>query len=726
MNLSPLLFCVIVAGAAGLPNRRSTDQIVCETDACRLVGRSIQRSIDKSVDPCTNFYGYGCGLWPKENPLPSTDVEWSTMHLIDLRTSLRLKEILVTESEYDSLEPIKKLKQYYRSCMDEDAIEKRGLEPIQSMVDANGGWPIQSGYQESNNYTWQEIDNNYMQMFLTSSFFQFDFVPDEEDATKFILKVSQTIISFLEHEIVKSSERLFYVSDINRMSYVLVAFKKHKGIEIVTENFTADVMELLSFQEDLKNISEYEEETHKGMKKVWDKMTIAELQEYYDQTGIQHPTAQINWLHKIQELLKPVNKVIDASYPVLVENKHLFHKLAHLLDATPSHVIVSYIQWNLISQSLPYLDKRMRDIEFESSYLGYKNVTEQKPRWKTCIADIPLQDALSVLFVKKYHSLETVMAVHDMLNDLKIEMKERILNSEWTNDNAKNFMIDKIDNIVSLIGYPSWYRTNETALIERYEGLEIGENYFKNRIASLIYENHRELMDYQESPIDRLKWRVSSLSINAFYSPQMNTIIIPAAEIQDPFFTPGMPLAVNYGAMGMIVGHELAHSFDTTGIEYDKFGNKITSDAETTEAYDERVKCFIDQYSNFTLVAEDKDGESVQLNGLFTKDENVADNIGVEIAFAAFQKRKLLTGPQPKLPGLTDVSDEQLFFLSFANTWCMTTTEKYVRASANSDDHSPNKFRILGTVANMATFSNVFNCPVHSPLNSDSKCTLWK
>ncbi|XP_011135113.1 endothelin-converting enzyme homolog [Harpegnathos saltator] len=724
MIILPLLFCVVVASVAGLPNRRSTDYTICETDACRAVGESILHSIDKTVDPCTNFYEYGCGLWPMNNPIPSNDVVWSTNHVLDLKTALRLKEVLEEESEYDNVDPIKKVKQYYRSCMDEDAIEKEGLEPIQAMLDANGGWPIQWGNQESNgNRTWQEIDIIYMKKFFTGSFLEFAFIPEEEDATKNILAISQGKASYIEDEIVKRSERLFPASDVHKVVGVLKEFKKHKGIETPKENFTADVTELLTFQENLNNISEYEEQIQIGMKKVQDRMTIAELQEYYDQAGTKNPTAQINWLHLIQELLESTGKTIDSSYPVLVYNKHLLHKLAYLLDDTPEHVIVSYIQWQLVSQLLPYLTKQMRNVNFEANYIGY-NVTEQKPRWQMCVSDISLQDALSVLFIKKYHSPDTITAVTDMLNDLKVEMKKRILNSKWTNDKAKNFMTEKIDNIISLIGYPSWY-SNETAIIERYLGLEIGENYLKNKLDSITYENKKKLQNYMK-PIDRSEWHVSPVTLNAFYAGPLNLMVIPAAEVQDPYFTPGMPLAVNYGTIGMVVGHELAHSFDTTGIEYDKVGNRITSDTETSEAFDERVKCFIDQYNNFTLVEVGEDGEPVHLNGQLTKDENVADNIGVEVAFAAFQKRKLATGPQPKLPGLTDISDEQLFFLSFANSWCIATTEDYEAASANKDDHSPNKFRILGTVANMETFSNAFNCPVDSLLNQSPKCTLWK
>ncbi|XP_014469079.1 PREDICTED: endothelin-converting enzyme 1-like isoform X2 [Dinoponera quadriceps] len=663
MTFLPLLFCVIIAGAVGLPRRRSTEYTVCESEVCRKVGESIRRDMNDSYEPCTNFYEYGCGLRLENNRTQSNDVEWSEKHILDLksRISHRLKEILEEQSEYDDLPPIKMMKQYYRSCIDEDAIEKHGLEPIQKLLDAKGGWPIQLGNHEASNYTWQEVDDYYLQMFLASSFIAIRYTPQKENATNLILTVKVGTTYFLMKTIGK---KRFVYWETDRLVNVLRAFKRHIGTDVPIENYIADISDIIKFSRNFRNISQYEMNAKKVNEQDYDIMTIAELQGYYDLAGTQQPTAQVNLLQKIQLLFKSSNITVDVSTPVLVQNKHLLHQLAHLLGATPPHVIVNYIHWNVVNQFLPYLTKEMRDINFETTYMEY--ITKQKPRWEICVEDTGLEEALSFLFIKKYNMENMITGVTEMLDNIKTEMKRHILNSTWTSASAKHFMIDKIDNVISLIGYSNWYN-NQTALIEYYEGLEVGESYFKNKVATTVFKTKRILKDYLK-PMNRTKWIFAPITFNAAYAHQMNSMIIPAAVVQDPYFAPDIPLAINYGAIGMIIGHELAHSVDSTGMKYNKFGNEITMDVETAQAYKERMKCFIDQYNNYTLTAANEYRAAIQLDGVFTRNENIADNIGLEIAFAAFQRHKLTAGSQPRLTGLTDINDEQLFFLSFANS----------------------------------------------------------
>ncbi|XP_019695800.2 neprilysin-4 isoform X2 [Harpegnathos saltator] len=659
MSLLPLFLYIAVVEVAAFPDRRPANYNVCETDACRTVGQMIQRGIDYSSDPCDNFYNYGCGSWAANNPMPPSALTWDTDELYVMKIDRRLKEILEERSKYDELPPVQKLKQYYRSCMDEDAIEKEGLAPVMTMLDATGGWPIIMEKADTNmeNFTWQDIDNAYIQLFTLSSFFEINYEPDDEDSNRNIL----TII---------------------RKSY---------------------------------------EDVFKGLETNHTKMTISELQEYYDLAETENTTSKINWLQTVQSIYNNVNVSINASEPMIVYNKELLYELAYLLDETSPRILVNFIQWNIVRQLVPFLTKDIRDIDFKSTHEDY-NVTEQEPRWKRCIEEIPLQDALSYLYIKKYNTTHNIKAATEMVEEMKTELKKHTLHSKWMDNNTKEFIISKIDNLIQLIGYPEWYN-NQTALIKRYEGLQIGQNYFKNILTVVIYEIRRFLKEFRE-PVDKYEWLSSPLVKNSFYDTSINAINIPLSEIQDPYFTPGMPLAFDYGSVGMIIGHELTHSFDNTGIQRDKFGNKYSQHSKKmNEAYEEKLECFVDQYNNFTMITTD--GHE-QINGLLTRNENVADNIGLEIAFTTFKKLLLTAGPQPKLPGLMNVTDEQLFFLSYVNAWCETSRDFYEGDHINNDVHASSRFRTVGSAANMVSFSKAFNCSVNSPMNRKSKCNLWK
>ncbi|XP_032676208.1 membrane metallo-endopeptidase-like 1 isoform X2 [Odontomachus brunneus] len=728
MYLLPLLFCITVVEPINVFNRTSTDYIVCESDACREIGKAIQRGINNSLDPCANFYDYGCGSWPTNNPIPPSELQWDMDDLYILKINRRVKALLEEESEYDELPPIKMLKQYYRSCMDEDAIERQGLAPIMALLESNGGWPVLMKREGTNlNFTWQKIDNVYNWLFGGSSFFKISHEADEVDSTRNILTVSiDDDTSFTEDEL-DEEDNVSLDTSLIKMRKTIKAFATYKRIKRNKKNRNKEITRLREFQERFEDITECSnEETLQGMEINQTKMTISELQKYYDSAETQHASAKINWLETIQFIYQNVNVSIDASEPVLVYNKELLHELAYLLDDTSPRVLVNFIQWNIVNKFMPYLNKELRDINFESNYQQY-NVTEQKPRWETCVKDIPLIDALSYLYTRKYNLTNNIKAVIEMIEEIRTEMKVRILHSKWINNSTKEFMIAKMDNLILQIGYPKWYN-NQTALIEHYEELSVQNDYFENYLSNLIYKKKKLRMRFRE-PIDKYEWAESPLIKNSFYDPSTNGIIIPIAEIQDPFFTPGMPLAVNYGGIGMIVGHELAHSFDSIGMLYDEFGNKFSwHTKETNKAYEEKVKCFVDQYDNFTFDTtndEDEDEEPIQINGLLTKNENIADNVGLEVAFAAFQKRLLTERPQPRLPGLTNITDEQLFFLSYANAWCTTSRESYEKNNANIDIHTPPRFRIIGSTANMASFSSAFNCAVDSPMNRESKCSLW-
>ncbi|XP_025160121.1 endothelin-converting enzyme 1-like isoform X2 [Harpegnathos saltator] len=720
MSLLPLFLCIAVVEVSAFPNRRPINYTICETDACHTVGQMIQRGINYSSDPCDNFYNYGCGSWAANNPMPPSALYWNTDKVYIMKINRRLKELLEERSKHDKLPPIRKLKQYYRSCMDEDAIEKEGLEPMMTMLDATGGWPIIMENEGTNleNYTWQDIDNAYIPIFGFSSFVDISYEPDDENSNYNILMINIDKISLTENKLY--SERvLFSNPDLTKMEEIIKAFAKYKGAKINTNRMDKEIEDLFLFEEKFKDIIRKSyENVFKGLEINRTKMTISELQEYYDLAKTENTTSKINWLQTLQSVYNSVNVSINASEPVNVYNKKLLHKLAYLLDATSPRILVNFVQWDIVRKLVPFLTKSVRDIDFKSTHEKY-NVTEQKPRWETCVQEIPFQNALSYLYVKNYNITHNIKAVIEMIEEIKTELKKHTLHSKWMDNNTKEFIVSKIDNLVQLIGHPEWYN-NQTALIKRYEGFQIGQNYFKNVLTVVIYELRRFLKEFRK-PVNKYEWFYFPLDKNSYYD-QSN---VPISEIQDPYFAPGMPLAFNYGSVGTVIGHELTHSFDTTGMQHDKFGNKYSQHSKKmNEAYKERLKCFVDQYNNFTIIRTD--GYEERVNGLLTRNENVADNTGLEIAFATFKRLLLTAGPQPKLPGLTNVTDEQLFFLSYINAWCGTSRNFYEEDYINNDVHTFPRFRTIGSASNFVSFSKVYNCSVNSPMNRQSKCNLWK
>ncbi|XP_025160122.1 endothelin-converting enzyme 1-like isoform X3 [Harpegnathos saltator] len=684
----------------------------------------IQRGINYSSDPCDNFYNYGCGSWAANNPMPPSALYWNTDKVYIMKINRRLKELLEERSKHDKLPPIRKLKQYYRSCMDEDAIEKEGLEPMMTMLDATGGWPIIMENEGTNleNYTWQDIDNAYIPIFGFSSFVDISYEPDDENSNYNILMINIDKISLTENKLY--SERvLFSNPDLTKMEEIIKAFAKYKGAKINTNRMDKEIEDLFLFEEKFKDIIRKSyENVFKGLEINRTKMTISELQEYYDLAKTENTTSKINWLQTLQSVYNSVNVSINASEPVNVYNKKLLHKLAYLLDATSPRILVNFVQWDIVRKLVPFLTKSVRDIDFKSTHEKY-NVTEQKPRWETCVQEIPFQNALSYLYVKNYNITHNIKAVIEMIEEIKTELKKHTLHSKWMDNNTKEFIVSKIDNLVQLIGHPEWYN-NQTALIKRYEGFQIGQNYFKNVLTVVIYELRRFLKEFRK-PVNKYEWFYFPLDKNSYYDQSSNGINVPISEIQDPYFAPGMPLAFNYGSVGTVIGHELTHSFDTTGMQHDKFGNKYSQHSKKmNEAYKERLKCFVDQYNNFTIIRTD--GYEERVNGLLTRNENVADNTGLEIAFATFKRLLLTAGPQPKLPGLTNVTDEQLFFLSYINAWCGTSRNFYEEDYINNDVHTFPRFRTIGSASNFVSFSKVYNCSVNSPMNRQSKCNLWK
>nr|XP_033333845.1 membrane metallo-endopeptidase-like 1 isoform X1 [Megalopta genalis] len=696
---------------------------VCETVYCNEIARKLLQSMDPTVDPCEDFHEYSCGSWHKHNPIPDNEVEWSEDQVIMAKTYKRIKDVLEEPDKSTDIPPVKMARKLYRSCMNVDAIERRGIKPIQDILDSTGGWPMAMPLKawNSHKFPWQRVDRNHMVLIGNSAFYNIEYEVDQEDTKRYVLTIDQDTEYPLSSK--KDVVKVFNDNDTYALGIyrIIQIFARDKGYHVHQNQIINDVAEMVSFEIDLLNIIETDKESH-AAEDDYKRMTIDELQKWYNSSGVKSPTARINFLEEMQYVFKWANISITADEPIVAYNPVFLHKLARLLGNTSQRVLVNYVQWNMVNKFLSYTTQEMRSIAFNMSYSSY-NISNYMPRWEVCIINMQMQNAVSYLFVKKYITNSVIDKLKEMVLRIREELGDRIMRARWLSESVKNSLHRKLYSVVTQIGYPEWYKDDQ-AVIEFYEGLKISTDYFQNLLNCAAHELIRGLKEFRGIVV-RTEWMDYPITVNAFYTQTLNAIIIPAAEVQEPYFTPLLPDAINYAATGFVIGHELSHSFDNEGIKFDVDGYKsgwISQDV--MDEYEERATCFVNQFSNYTLNVTDEEGNYLQLDGELTENENLADSVGAHVAYSAY-KRLAEHKSEMKLPGLEHLTDDQLFFLEFANAWCHYVRPEYEADIVNSDEHSPPRYRIIGSLSNMAAFSEAFQCKRNSPMNPRHKCNLW-
>nr|XP_012141945.1 PREDICTED: neprilysin-11-like [Megachile rotundata] len=702
---------------------RYREHRICETTYCNEIARKILRNRNVEVDPCEDFYEHACGLWKEHNPIPDNEVEWSEDQIVMEKTHKRIRDALEERDDPMDISPVKMARKLYRSCMDEDAIEKRGITPIQEILDQTGGWPMAMPLSEwnSNKFPWQKIDKHYVRLIGNSAFYNIEYEVDQNNTKRYVLTLDQDTEYPLSTK--RDINKVFYDDDIYALSiyHIIQAFAQDKGYRLDRRQLAIDIAKMMYFEIDLLQIIEIGKEVHTASDN-FERMTIKELQEFYNKTGITASTAKIDFLDLIRHAFSLANISINASEPIIVYNPEFLQKLARLLANTPERVLVNYIQWNMVDKFLLYTTREMRDLKFNMSFSSY-NISNYMPRWQICVFNMRMKNAISYMFVKQHISDNIVHEATKMVRKIKEELMHHIMQARWLPTSMKLILVEKMENLETQIGYPDWYK-NDTAVTAYYENLTIGSDYFENMLKCAEDELIKSLKEFRGT-VAKEQWLDYPVTVNAFYTQTVNAILIPAAELQEPFFTPLLPDAINYGTTGFVIGHELSHSLDNEGIKFDKDGYKVSwSSHNAAEEYEKKAACFVDQYDNYTLDIKDKSGHQIKVDGQLTEDENMADSIGIQIAYSAFKtatKHKI----QTRLPGLEHVSSDELFFLAFANSWCSSARPEYEADVVNSDEHSPPKFRIIGSLSNMAAFAKTFRCPRNSSMNPRHKCTLW-
>jgi predicted metalloendopeptidase len=644
-------------------------------------------AIDKTIDPCVDFYQYSCGNWMKNNPIPADKSSWGRFYELRERNIYILHDILEqaqASSKHDAIE--QKVGDYYAACMDETVVEKRGTEPLASTMSAIAAVK-----------TKPELISQVgaMQRDGINTLFTFGQMPDMHDSRATIANLDQGGLTL--------PDRDYYIKDDAKSVETRQKYLQHvqKMLELIGDKpdaAAAEAKTVLAVETGLAKSSmdrtaRRDPKTRDHIMETAEAVTLApnfELAEYFVNSGAPKFTS------------------------LNVSNPDFFKEVNQQLNSTSLDDWKTYLRWRALDTYAPILPKAFVDEDFQFNGVYMSGQKEIETRWKRCVksTDQNLGMALGQLYVDKTFGPEGKARTLKMVQAIEAAMHQDIGQLTWMSDTTKQKAYEKLNAIVNNIGYPDKWRDYSTVVVKR-------DDYAGNVNRASAFEVQRQLNKI-DKPTDKKDWGMTPPTVNAYYRANMNDINFPAGILQPPFYGKTMDDAVNYGAIGVVIGHELTHGFDDQGRKYDADGNlKDWWTPEDAKAFEERASCTADEYSGFVAVKDDK-GE-VKLNGRLTLGENTADNGGLKLAYIALTN---IIGNTPVKP-IDGYTPQQRFFIAYGQIWCQNVTDQRARQLAIIDSHSPGRWRVNGVVQNSAAFEEAFGCKAGQPMVSKNACRVW-
>uniref|UniRef100_A0A3B3CPN2 Membrane metallo-endopeptidase-like 1 n=1 Tax=Oryzias melastigma TaxID=30732 RepID=A0A3B3CPN2_ORYME len=638
--------------------------------------------MDKSVEPCDNFYRYACGGWLERHVIPETSSRHSVFDILRDKLEIVLKGVLEMTSEADR-DAIKKAKVLYSSCMNEK--ETWSLESTLAILTAHFHKKV------------------ILDMYVWT---------DDRDSQRHIIYIDQPGLGM--------PSRDYYFNDGNYKKAYLQFMVSIAKITRDDRNLTQDedrvweeMMQVLELETDIANATSPAEE-RQDVTVLYNKMTMSELQSTFSLNGF-------NWTKFIHGVLSSVSIDIQREEEVVVYSAPYLQKLDEVLSRHSVRTMQNYLIWQLIIDRVSSLSRRFKDARARYRKTLY-GTTVEDAWWRECVRYVQssMENAVGALYVRETFAGESKQMVSNLISKIQQAYVETLEELNWMDDASKEKAREKAMAMKEHIGYPDHILEEDNQKLDQ-EYLNFSEeNYFENILENLKSEAHKSLKKLRE-PVDPDLWIIGAAVVNAFYSPNRNQIVFPAGILQPPFFSKHQHQALNFGGIGMVIGHEITHGFDDNGRNFDKDGNMLNWWSNySAEHFKEQSQCMVQQYGNFNW----KLAGGQNVSGISTLGENIADNGGVRQAYKAYLKWMEMEGEEPRLPGL-DMDHKQLFFLNFAQVWCGAYRPEYASQSIKTDSHSPLEYRVLGSLQNFEAFSEAFQCQKGSQMNPELKCRVW-
>lgn len=642
-------------------------------------------NIDKTVDPCTDFYQYACGNWMKAAEIPPDQPEWVSFIEIDERNKVTLRDILEKASVPNPGRSAidQKIGDYYSSCMDEKSADAKGLDPLKPELARIAAVKDKAALIDAIARV-HLIGPNPLFRFYSSS----------------DLHNADMVIAYVDQGGLTLPDRDYYIKDDAKMTEM----RKHL-VEYATQMFRLAGQTPQQAAESAQTVLRIET----GLAKA-----------SMDRTLRRDPKNRDHKMSRDQAVSLASNFYLnryfsDTGAPSFselnVSNPEFFKQVNGLIESEPLDAWKTYVSWHMLDDAAPWLSKPFVDTNFKmKQYLtGQAEIQE---RWKRCVdsTDNGLGEALGQRYVERTFGAEGKQRMLKMVDALEKSLDEDIRTLPWMTEETKKQAKIKLEAIRNKIGYPDVWRDYSKLTIER--GDLMGNFLRANEFES------RRIIAKIGKPLDRKEWGMTPPTVNAYYNGSRNEIVFPAGILQPPFFDKSMDDAINFGGIGVVIGHELTHGFDDQGRKFDPQGNlRDWWTPQDGQEFEKRASCVADEYGSFVAV------DDLKLNGKLTLGENTADNGGARIALAAL--RQMLaqhSNADKKIDGYTP---EQRFFLGFGRVWCEKRRPEFSRMLVSVDPHSPGKYRVDGVVQNMPEFQQAWGCKAGQPMVRENACRVW-
>jgi len=644
-------------------------------------------NIDTTLDPCADFYQYACGNWLKNSEIPPDQSDWGSFTELEER-NLDIERSILEKAAHggaqrDAID--RKIGDLYGSCMDEKDVDAKGIGPLQPELDRIAAAKDKEALM---------AEIAHVHLIGPSPLFRFFAQPDLHNA--------EQVIAYIDQGGLTLPDREYYLKDdADKVE------KRQFLVDYATQLFTlagqspqqaADSAQTVLAIETLLAADSMDRTKRRDPKNRDHKMTRAEaaalgpdfyLDQYFTAVGA------------------PDFKQLN------VANPDFFKQVNGVLESESLDALKTYVSWHVLNTAAPWLSQPFVEANFKL-HQKLSGQEEIQARWKRCVelTDNELGEALGQRYVEATFPPELRQRMLKMVVALEKSLAEDIHNLSWMSDETKQQAKVKLDAIRNKIGYPDVFRDYSAVAIKPDD---LPGNIFRAN----EFESKRQIAKVDQ-PLDRKEWRMTPPTVNAYYSGAFNEIVFPAGILQPPFFDKNMDDAINFGGIGLVIGHELTHGFDDQGRKFDPQGNfRDWWTAEDGKEFEKRVSCVANEYSNFVAV------DDLKLNVRLSLGENTADNGGARIALMALEQMIALDKTGKEVQKIDGYTPEQRFFLGFARVWCEKQRPESLRNSVLTNPHSPGKFRVDGTVQNMPEFQKAWGCKAGQPMVAENACHVW-